>query len=209
MELREPRTDLGPPSRAFFWGAFASAWVVLGLLPVAPSFQDGALSNLSPAILGWIAVAVDPSVAVGAGARVTVGLWLVAHLLASWLLAVALVRARRRLGAQPFRRRALAGTALVVCGGAMLVHVCWPDKIFFDAHVIYYDVSDLIRAGTDARFHDSEAIASLVRQHAAGRGPHYLPDTVVGAANEPTIIAWGSWIEHYQLRRELAALREP
>ena len=208
MELREPTTDLGPPSRAFFWGAFAASWIVLGLLPVAPTFQDGALSNLSPAILGWVAVAVDPLGAVGAHAAVTVGLWLVAHLLASWLLALALVRARRRLGSHRFRRRALAGVALLVCGGAMLVHECWPDRIFFDASNVDYDVSDLVQPTPGTRFADAEAVAASIRSSTASKGPHFIPDVVVGVMDQPRIIAWGSWPEHARLRRELGRLRD-
>ncbi|HEX5012116.1 MAG TPA: hypothetical protein VFY71_17145 [Planctomycetota bacterium] len=177
----------------------AISWLLLSLLPVAPTFQDGALSNLSPVILGWLAALMDeaPSFVVP---------WLVAHLLASLALALLLVRLRRRLGARQFRIATVASAVLLVCAGAWLVHTCWPDKIFFDASTIDYDVTDLVEPAPGARFPDADAVAAWVRDHAADRYPDSL-GYVVWVADKPTIIVWGTWIEHYRLRRELASLR--
>ena len=203
MDVQHAATAPAAPSRRFFWIAFAASCVLLALLPVAPSVQDGALSNLSPVILGWLVLVMEPS-----AAPAFLALWLGAHLLASFALALLIVQVRRRIGARRFRRAAVASVVLVACGGAWLVHECWPDKIFFDASNIDYDVSDLVEPSQGARFPDAEAVAASIRDGTAGKGPHYIPDRVMGVADEPRIIAWGSWPEHFRLRRELAKLRQ-
>jgi hypothetical protein len=132
--------------------------------------------------------------------------WLAAHLLASLVLALLLVRLRRRLGARRFRMAIVASAGLLVCAGAWLVHTCWPDKIFFDASTIDYDVADLVEPARGARFPDADAVAARIREDSAGEGEHDLAE-IVWVSDKPTIIAWGTWIEHYRLRRELARIR--
>src|SRR5262245_50620931 len=128
----DPRPSVsGPtaPSRRFFWFALAGSWVVLSLLPVVPTFQDGQLSNLIPVLLGWISALLDEMPR-------SLAPWLLAHLLASLALAALLVLLRRRLGARRFRGAIVASAVVFVCAGAWVVPVCWPEKIFFDASTI-------------------------------------------------------------------------
>jgi hypothetical protein len=185
------------------WGAFLACWALLALVPAAPSYQDGVLSNLSPVGFFYLALSTP--------AQVPALAWLVLvlHLATSFALMLVVGMARRRLGVKRFRV-ALAGTAIVsVLGAVWLVRTCWPGGVFFDASTIYYDVSDLVQSPSqpDAPFPSADAVASCVRECTSGAGKHYVPCILVGIVGRPTVIAWGTWTEHYRFRRELAALR--
>ena len=186
------------------WRVLLVCWAVLALIPAAPSFQDGVLSNLSPIGFGYLSLALAPT-RMPPIALLVLGL----HVTASFACMLAVCGLRRWLGSERFMLVAVVGSGLAVGAVVAVVHTCWPDGIFFDASNIYYDVSDLVRSPSrsDAHFADAAAIASRVRERNAGCRKHYMPCAIIPFSDEPTIVAWGTWPEQYHFRRELEALR--
>jgi hypothetical protein len=135
--------------------------------------------------------------------------WVCAHLGVSLSITALLGVLRRRAGARRFRLAVSWSAVAALVLGIWLVRVCWPAGIFFDASNVYYDVSDLVQSPTspNAPFGDAEAVAKHVRNRTAPFGKHHVPDRIVGLLDTPTIVAWGTWPEHYRLRRKLEAVR--
>jgi hypothetical protein len=188
------------------WPTFLVVWLLLSLFPFVPSFHGDLLVNTGPLIALYADLLAAPS-------RFSVGwlAWFAGHaaLAAALTALVSAIRARRR------NRRVIAGVVIagVLCigGAAWIVHVCWPDGIFFDASNVYYDVSDLVdsrtMAATSAPFASADDLATCLKQRLSHGGEHDGPDLILGCLDRPVVIAWGSWPEHYRLRRELEALR--
>lgn len=184
------------------WLGFTVSWLAVGLVLLVPRFQDGYLYNAAPILLAYVVLPFEPS-------RVADFLpWLGLHVALALALTAIGWGLRLRCGPARF------GQAAAIVGGLFVgflgwsVHRFWPDGIFFDAHTIYYDVSEFVEAapGKPPSFGTPHDLAMRVFKGSGQRSEHYLPHYIGNPQGTNQLIVWGTWPEHHRFRTELKAL---
>lgn len=187
------------------WLTLVLSWLVVGVFLLVPVYRGGYLDDATPVLLLELVSPFAP--------------W---HLLLPWMpwiaLHLALTLAATIL-AQLARRRLMpahfAGALAVVAGlfvgvVGLAIHEYWPNGVFFDGMTIHYDVGDLVgpQAGAPIRFESASDVAAAVYGDRETRNEYRLPYYIGCPQETQTILAYGTWPEHYRLHKALEAMRD-
>ena len=191
-------------SRRAPWLTLVLSWLITGVFFLVPNFRDGLLDNATPVLLLYLEALLEPFY------RVEPYLpWLALHLALTVAVTVVVEVVRRRMTPAHFARAGAVVAGLLVGAAGWSIHEFWPTGVFFDASTIYYDVGDLVGSRADApvRFPSAGDVAAAAYGDSETRSEYRFPYYIGSPTDTQTFIAWGTWPEHYRLRKALEALR--
>jgi len=180
-------------------------WVLLAWVPVVPIYHGAFLGAVAPLAGLYFILALGSSLV----APLVALSWFAGHLLATAVLTVCASWARRRWRSTSYRAAVATCAVAYLVGAGWVINECRRGGRFFDSGGVYHDVSALVRSqqNPSGQFASAQDVADRVEQRCATYGDGYGPRIVAGIEPSQSVLATGTWPQHWRLDHELEQLR--